>query len=114
LVVFSPLGQGLLTGKYQKGKPLPQGSRATTPGVQNFITHMLNDKTLDKVAALQSLANELGITLSQLALAWVLRQPAISSALIGASKPEQIEENVKAVGITLSAEALQRIDSILS
>lgn len=114
LVVFSPLGQGLLTGKYQKGQPLPEGSRATTPRVQNFITHMLNDETLDKVGALQSLAQELGLTLSQLALAWVLRQPAIASALIGASRPEQIEENVKAVGITLSADTLQRIDSILA
>lgn len=114
LVVFSPLAQGLLTGKYQKGQVVPPGSRASEVRVRGSIERVLTDENLDRVTALMSVAQDLGVTLSQLALAWILRQPAISSALIGASKPEQIRENVKAVDLTLSEETLSRIDAILA
>ncbi|WP_028963605.1 aldo/keto reductase family protein [Sulfobacillus thermosulfidooxidans] len=113
VVVFSPLAQGLLTGKYRKGQPLPPGSRATTEKISHFITRYLTDENFAKVEDLLSVANDLGISLSQLALAWVLRQPAISSALIGASKPEQVVENVKAVDVELPLDILKRIDQIL-
>ncbi|MHB1953169.1 MAG: aldo/keto reductase family protein [Sulfobacillus sp.] len=113
LVVFSPLAQGMLTGKYRRGQALPEGSRATTARVSGFITHMLNDTMFSRVQALEGVAKELGLSLSQLALAWVLRQSAIASALIGASRPEQIEENVGAVGVTLSEETLKQVEAIL-
>ncbi|PSR21225.1 MAG: aldo/keto reductase [Sulfobacillus acidophilus] len=114
LVVFSPLAQGLLTGKYRKGQAIPPGSRASEARVRSSIERALTDENLDRVEQLVTVAQELGVTMSQLALAWVLRQPAISSALIGASSPEQIRENVKAVDMTLSEESLARIDAILS
>ncbi len=113
LVVFSPLAQGLLTGKYRKGQTLPSGSRATTNEISQFITRYLTDDNLEKVERLLIVARDLGITLSQLALAWVLREPSVSSALIGASKPEQVVENVKAVDVTLTPDIIQRIDEIL-
>jgi len=114
VVVFSPLAQGVLTGKYRRGEAPPPGSRAATEGVKHFVARFLTDEILAKVERLSGVARDLGITLSQLALAWVLRQPAISSALIGASRPEQILENVKAVDITLDADTLARIESILA
>ncbi|NMP22328.1 aldo/keto reductase family protein [Sulfobacillus harzensis] len=114
LVVFSPLAQGLLTGKYKKGQPAPEGSRAANAKVSGSIARMLNDRNLERVDKLAAVAGDLGITLSQLALAWVLRHKAISSALIGASRPEQIRENVKAVEVSLSQEILDRIEAILA
>ncbi|AUW94653.1 MAG: aldo/keto reductase family protein [Sulfobacillus thermotolerans] len=113
VVVFSPLAQGLLTGKYRLGQATPEGSRAATKEVSHFITRYLTEEHLTKIEALMGVAQELGLTLSQLALAWVLRQPGISSALIGASRPEQITENVKAVGVQLAPETLDRIEQIL-
>lgn len=113
VVVFSPVAQGLLTGKYRKGQALPEGSRATTKEVSNFITRYLTEENLDKIEALLLVAQDLGLSLSQLALAWILRQPGIASALIGASRPEQITENVKAVDVQLSADVLRRIEDIL-
>lgn len=112
-VVFSPLAQGVLTGKYKKGAELPSGSRATDPKANNSITGILNDENLTKVAQLESLAAELELSLPQLALAWIMRQPGVASALIGASRPEQVEQNVQAVGITLSQETLDKIEKIL-
>lgn len=112
-VVFSPLAQGILTGKYKKGSELPTGSRAADPKSNSFITGMLNDDNLTKVAQLESLAAELELSLPQLALAWILRQPGVASALIGASRPEQVEQNVQAVGITLSEATQERIEKIL-
>jgi L-glyceraldehyde 3-phosphate reductase len=112
-VVFSPIAQGLLTGKYRQGKALPEGSRATTKEISNFIVRYLTDENLARIEALLVLADELGLSLSQLALAWVLRQPGISSALIGASRPEQITENVKAVDVRLTHETLTQIEAIL-
>lgn len=111
-VVFSPLAQGLLTGKYKKNAPIPDGSRAATG--HNGLLQRLTDPNLDKVEKLANLAQELDITLSQLALAWILRLPGISSAIIGATRPSHVQENVKAVGVTLSPEVLNRIELILS
>jgi voltage-dependent potassium channel beta subunit len=113
-VVFSPLAQGLLTGKYRKGQAIPAGSRAADSRINSFLNRMLTDETLDKVEQLIGVADELGIRLSQLALAWILRQPDIASALIGASRPEQVEENVKAIDVKLSPDVLERIETILA
>jgi voltage-dependent potassium channel beta subunit len=113
-IVFSPLAQGVLTGKYKRGEKLPEGSRAADPKSNTFIKDLLKDEVLIKVEQLQNIANELGIKLSQLALAWVLRQPNVASALIGASKPEQVEENVKAVDVDLPEEVIEKIEEILS
>jgi voltage-dependent potassium channel beta subunit len=113
-IVFSPLAQGVLTGKYKRGEKLPEGSRAADPKSNTFIKDLLKDEVLIKVEQLQNIANELRIKLSQLALAWVLRQPNVASALIGASKPEQVEENVKAVDVELSDEVIEKIEEILS
>jgi voltage-dependent potassium channel beta subunit len=113
-IVFSPLAQGVLTGKYKRGEKLPEGSRAADPKSNTFIKDLLKDEVLIKVEQLQNIANELGIKLSQLALAWVLRQTNVASALIGASKPEQVEENVKAVDVDLPEEVIEKIEEILS
>jgi aryl-alcohol dehydrogenase-like predicted oxidoreductase len=113
LVTFSALGQGALTGKYAPGQ-VPEGSRAAAAeSVSHLVrTRYLNPEQLAQVERLKAVADELGLTLAQLALAWVLRQPAIASALVGASRPEQLEENVKAAGVTLPAAALSAIDEI--
>lgn len=113
-VVFSPLAQGVLTGKYQPGQQPQQGTRAANSQLNMFMADLMSDKTLTAVQNLQKLAQQGGYTLSQLALAWVLRQPNVSSAIIGASRPEQVEENVKASEITLSQDMLQHIDEILN
>lgn len=113
-VVFSPLAQGVLTGKYRKGATLPEDSRASDPRANMFISRFLTDDMLDKVEKLQHLADEAGMSLSRLALAWTLRLPNVASALTGASKPSQIEENAKASGIKLTQDLLDRIEEILS
>jgi voltage-dependent potassium channel beta subunit len=112
-IVFSPLAQGVLTGKYSRGGKLPEGSRATDPKSNMHMESLLQDDVLAKVEQLKKIANEMDITLSQLALAWILRQPNVASALIGASKPEQIQENVKAVDVSLTDEVLEKIEQIL-
>lgn len=112
-VVFSPLAQGVLTGKYKKGQPLPEGSRAATPKVAQSIQRYLDDALLDKVERLRTVADRLEISLAQLALSWVLRLPSVSSALIGASRPEQVKENVKASGYKLDEATLDEIEQIL-
>lgn len=112
-VVFSPLAQGVLTGKYKKGEVAPEGSRAAQQNLGN-LHGVLNDRNLDKVESLKTLAENENLTLSQLALAWILRQPNIASALVGASRPEQLEENVKASGVKLNNDTLQQIEEILS
>jgi len=111
-VVFSPLAQGILTGKY-KGNTIPEDSRASNEEINNFMKGMLNENTFTKVEQLEKIAKELEITLPSLALAWILRQPNVSSALIGASRPSQVEENVKAVDIELSSEVIEKIEGIL-
>lgn len=109
---FSPLAQGLLTGKYKKGQPLPAGSRATHQADKQ-INALLTDENLDKVEKLSAVAEKLGMPLSVLALAWILRLGQISSVITGASKPEQIAANVAASGVRLSEETLDEIDAIL-
>ncbi len=109
-VVWSPLAQGVLTGKYKKDAAYPTGSRATTDN--KTIQYFLTEEKLGKVEELTKIADELNISTSQLALAWVLRQPNVASALVGASRPEQIEENAKASGIVLQDEILEKIEEI--
>ncbi len=113
-VVFSPLAQGMLTGKYKKDEPAPKGSRASDPNSKVFLERFMKEDYYNKVDKLQQIAKEMDITVAQLALAWVLRLDNISSALIGASRPEQVEENVKAVDIILAPDVLERIEKILS
>jgi aryl-alcohol dehydrogenase-like predicted oxidoreductase len=112
-VVFSPLAQGVLTGKYKPGQQPEQGTRAADPQSNMFIQRFMNDKTLTAVQNLQDVAQEVGCSLANLALAWTLRQPNVSSAIIGASRPEQVEENAKAADITLTDDILARIDETL-
>lgn len=113
IVPFSPLAQGLLTGKYRKGQPLPAGSRATHQADRQ-INNLLTDENLDKVNALSKVADGLGVSLSVLALAWILRLPQISSVITGASKPEQLEANVAASGLDIPQDALDEIEKILN
>ncbi len=113
-VVFSPIAQGVLTGKYKPGQPPPAGSRATDEkGGANFIRRFMSDAVLQRVADLEPVAKELGLTQAQLAVAWVLQNDNVSAAIIGASRPEQVHENVKAVGVTIPQELLARIDDVL-
>ncbi|QSQ22922.1 aldo/keto reductase family protein [Pyxidicoccus parkwayensis] len=112
-IVWSPLAQGVLTGKYLPGKPPPSGSRATDPSGSRFMTRLLSDDVLTRVQQLQPLAKEAGLTMAQLAIAWVLQNKSISSAIIGATRPEQVHDNVKAAGVKLDAELLRRIDAAL-
>jgi len=112
-IVFSPLAQGVLTGKYRLNQPIPEDSRAAHPKTKRAIEGYLTEENLKKVEQLDEIAKELGVKLSQLALRWVLRQPNVASAIIGASKPEQVEENVKALDIELSQDVLDRIENIL-
>ncbi len=112
-VVFSPLAQGVLTGKYKLGQ-VPDKSRAANDSINTHIKGMLNEDVLLKVEKLESVAKEMDITLPELALAWILRQPNVASALIGASKPSQVEENVKAIDVVLSDEIKEKINSILA
>lgn len=109
---FSPLAQGLLTGKYKKGQPYPEGSRATTQADKQ-VNRLLTDENLDKVAKLSKIAEELGTTMSVLALAWILHRPAISSVITGASKASQLESNLAASELVLSEEVMAAIEEIL-
>jgi len=113
-IVWSPLAQGVLTGKYQPGQPPPAGSRATDEksGAQ-FISALLRDEVLVAVQQLKPLAEQAGLTIAQLGVAWVLQNPNVSSAIVGATRPEQLQDNVKAAGVKLDAELLKRIDEIL-
>lgn len=114
-VVYSPLAQGILTGKYKPGQPLPADSRAADDRQNQFIKGMISDdKLLERVQKLIPLAREASLSMSQMALAWILRRPEISSAIIGASKPEQIEDNAKASGLKLPEALVKQIDSLLA
>ena len=112
-IVFSPLAQGLLTGKYRGGR-IPEGSRGANPEINKWIQENIASGVIAKVDALQDLAQGAGLTLVEMALAWVLRQPNVASALVGASRPDQIEANVKAVDVELSPELLDKIEEILA
>jgi aryl-alcohol dehydrogenase-like predicted oxidoreductase len=113
-LAFSPLAHGVLSGKYVPGQPPPPGSRAASGEMNVFMEsagrHFRSDYLLEAVAQLKPIAAELGLTMAQMALAWVLRRPEVASAIIGASRPEQVADNVKAVGVKLSADVLERID----
>ena len=110
-IVFSPLAQGILTGKYLPGQPPPADSRAADPKANMFLTpDRIDNAVLEKVQKLKPIAEREGLTLAQLAIAWILRLPAISSVIIGASRPSQIDDNCGAVGKTLSEETLKEID----
>jgi voltage-dependent potassium channel beta subunit len=111
-VVWSPLAQGVLTGKYKKGEQAPEGSRAAQAKF-NGLFGLLTDENLDRVELLKDVAKENDLSLANLALAWILRQSSVASALVGASRPEQVEENVKAAGVKLSTETLEKIEDIL-
>ncbi|MGW4809622.1 aldo/keto reductase family protein [Kitasatospora sp. NPDC004272] len=114
-VVWSPIAQGVLTGKYKPGAEPPAGSRATDEkGGANFVARLLRPEVLERVQLLQPLAAEAGLSLAQLAVAWVLQNPNVSAAIIGASRPEQVTENVKAAGVKLEPALLARMDEILS
>jgi aryl-alcohol dehydrogenase-like predicted oxidoreductase len=110
-VVFSPLAQGLLTGKYQSVSDIPEGTRAAK---LDHFRKGLTEENIAKVKELSVIAEDLHITMGQLSLAWILRQPNVASALVGASRPEQVEENAKASGIELSQDVLERIESIIN
>ena len=113
-VVYSPLAQGILTGKYKPGQPLPEGSRAADPEQNMFLNRgQLDEETLVKVDNLGPIAEQAGLTRSQLALAWCLRQRNVSSVIIGASRPEQVEDNAGAAGKVLSADVIAAIDEAL-
>jgi aryl-alcohol dehydrogenase-like predicted oxidoreductase len=113
-IVWSPVAQGVLTGKYKPGAELPPGSRATDEkGGADMVKRFLNDDVLTRVQLLQPIAHDLGLTMAQLAIAWVLQNPNVASALMGASRPEQVESNVKAAGVTLDEGILSRIDEAL-
>jgi 1-deoxyxylulose-5-phosphate synthase len=112
-IVWSPLAQGVLTGKYRPGQPPPRGSRAGSPSMGGFIGRYLDDDVLEAVQRLRPIAANRGITLPQLALAWVLREPNVASAIVGASRPEQVEANAAASGMELDAATLEAIDEAL-
>ncbi|HEY7485992.1 MAG TPA: aldo/keto reductase family protein [Streptosporangiaceae bacterium] len=113
-IVFSPIAQGVLTGKYRPGAAPPAGSRATDEkSGAGFIGHLLTDERLARVQNLRPIADELGLTMAQLAVAWVLQNPNVSAAIVGATRPEQVRDNIKASGVKLDKEILARIDEAL-
>ncbi len=113
-IVWSPVAQGVLTGKYKPGQPAPEGSRATdTKGGARFVERFMDEPILERVQNLQPIADEMGLSMAQLAVAWVLQNDNVSAAIIGASRPEQITENVKASGVTIPAELMAKIDEAL-
>jgi aryl-alcohol dehydrogenase-like predicted oxidoreductase len=112
-IVWSPLGQGALTGKYRPGAPPPEGSRATSERMGRMMGRLLADDVLELVQRLVPIAERLGITMPQLALAWVLREPNVASAIVGASRPEQVRDNAAASGVELDEGTLEEIEAVL-
>ncbi|WP_157244416.1 aldo/keto reductase family protein [Nonomuraea typhae] len=112
-IVWSPIAQGVLTGKYQPGQPPPAGSRATSEAGAGFVSRFLEDEVLTRVQDLKPIAADHGLTMAQLAVAWVLQNPNVASAIVGATRPEQVRDNVKAAGVKLDADVLSRIDDVL-
>ena len=112
-IVWSPVGQGVLTGKYRPGEAPPANSRATDRSGRSFIERMLTGKVLERVQELRPVAADVGLSMAQLAIAWVLQHDTVAAAIIGASRPEQVVENVKAAGVRLEPAVLGRIDEIL-
>ncbi len=112
-IVWSPIAQGVLTGKYLPGATPPTGSRATDPSGSGFIRHFLDDHVLTLVQQLAPIATEAELSPAQLAIAWTLQNPNVSAAIVGATRPEQVRENAKASGVTLSDSIMRRIDEVL-
>jgi aryl-alcohol dehydrogenase-like predicted oxidoreductase len=113
-IVFSPIAQGVLTGKYLPGQDAPAGSRATdSKGGADMISRWMKDDVLSKVQELKPIADDLGLTMAALAVAWVLQNDNVAAAIIGASRPEQVTENAKASGVVIPPEAMTRIDEVL-
>ncbi|MEY3801789.1 MAG: hypothetical protein RLZZ51_71 [Actinomycetota bacterium] len=114
-IVWSPMAQGVLTGKYLPGQPPPEGSRATDElSGKNFISRWLNDDVLTKVQQLKPIAQQAGITMAQMSIAWALKNKNVASAIVGATRPEQLDDNVKASGVVLDADTLKAIDKVLA
>jgi aryl-alcohol dehydrogenase-like predicted oxidoreductase len=113
-IVWSPIRQGVLSGKYRPGQTVPSGSRATDEksGARS-IQRLLDDEVLTRVQGLAPLAREADLSMAQFAVAWTLQNPNVASAIVGASRPEQVRENAKAAGVRLDVELLKRVDEIL-
>jgi aryl-alcohol dehydrogenase-like predicted oxidoreductase len=112
-IVWSPLGQGVLTGKYRPGEAPPADSRAASESMSGFMDRLMADPVLEAVQRLRPIAEQAGMTMPQLALAWVLRQPNVACAIVGASRPEQVHANASASGLTLDEQTLAAIDRAL-
>jgi aryl-alcohol dehydrogenase-like predicted oxidoreductase len=112
-IVWSPIAQGALTGKYLPGAEALAGSRASDPAGSNFIKSYLTEPILTRVQQLKPVADEAGLSLAQLAIAWTLQNPNVSAAIVGATRPEQVRDNVKASGVTLDQSVMRSIDDIL-
>jgi len=113
-IVWSPLSQGVLTGKYGRGVKTPENSRASNPEMNEFMERLMKKDLLDRIDKLGPIAADLGISMTQLALAWVLHEPNLAAAIIGASRPQQVIENTSASGIKLDASTMQAIDDVLA
>jgi aryl-alcohol dehydrogenase-like predicted oxidoreductase len=112
-IVWSPLGQGVLTGKYDPDDPPPADSRAASPEMNGFMGRLMRREVLEAVQRLRPVAEEAGLTMSRLALAWVLRQPNVAAAIVGASRPEQVRENVAAAGVELAPDVVEAAEAAL-
>lgn len=113
-IVWSPIAQGVLTGKYLPGQPPPAGSRATDElSGKNFISRWMSDAVLERVQQLRPLADHAGLTMAQLAIAWVLQNKNVASAIVGATRPDQLDDNVKAANVKLEPELMKAIDDTL-
>lgn len=112
-IVWSPLAQGVLTGKYQPNQPPPKDSRAASDEMGGFIDRLLNNRILSAVQKLKAVAEQAGLSLPTMALAWILRDERVSSAIIGATRPEQVEANSAASGVKLSEDVLEAVERIL-
>ena len=113
-IVWSPMAQGVLTGKYLPGQPVPENSRAANEKVNSFIQKLLTDEVLTKVQELKPIAEELGVTMAQFALAWVLQNKNVSSAIVGATTPDQIKSNLGAVGVEIPTEVMAKVTDIFA
>ena len=113
-IVWSPMAQGVLTGKYLPGQPVPENSRAANEKVNSFIQKLLTDEVLTKVQELKPIAEELGVTMAQFALAWVLQNKNVSSAIVGATTPDQIKSNLGAVVVEIPAEVMAKVTDIFA
>jgi aryl-alcohol dehydrogenase-like predicted oxidoreductase len=113
-IVWSPMAQGVLTGKYLPGQPVPENSRAANEKVNSFIQKLLTDEVLTKVQELKPIADDMGITMAQFSLAWVLQNKNVAAAIVGATTPEQITSNLGAVGIEIPQDVMAKVDSIFA